>query len=172
MLRISLFLAASLAAQGAQAQMSAQQRANLLSFYPCGKVLNDDRLAYLDDWANATRQDPCQLTAQEFTSYFGDNAAPANGSAQAPIDDVKRYFEDQRPADLFVIQVLILGRDSADGVWGPMTAGRLGELLNTYHAIGGIDDEWGVRNTADVPRFLKWVAAAEFAQAMGGEFPD
>ena len=73
---------------------------------------------------------------------------------------------------LFVQQVLIMGRDKADGAWGPQTAGAFANLLETYHAIGGIGPDWGVRGPDDVPRFLEWVADAEFAIAVSGEFPD
>lgn len=52
------------------AELTEQRRGELLEFYPCGIELSDDELQYLADWANATKQDPCMLTTEEFLQFF------------------------------------------------------------------------------------------------------
>lgn len=168
MFRIIAALMITLYAMSAHAQLAPEERTNLLSFYPCAVALNDDELAYLKEWANATKTDPCGLTAQDFADSFIQDA-PQDGEDTLPI--LQTFFEANKP-QLFVMQVLLFGRKAADGLWGPMTEERMSELLEMYHAIGGINDDWGIRTIADVPRFLEWVAAAEFAIAVSGEFPD
>ena len=155
--------------QPAAAQISTEQRSRLIEFYPCAARLSDEALFELSEWANAVRQDPCMLSAEEFTALFVAGS-PIAGSA--PIDIVRTALADGPPSLLWMQQVLLFGRDAADGIWGPMTEARFAQLLDTYHAIGGIGEDWGVRTVEDVPRFLSWVLSAEFAAATGGEFPD
>lgn len=166
-------LATGLALGGAASaqELDAARRASLLEFYPCASGLTDPQLDYLGDWANATKTDPCLLDAAEFTANFGGDMV-AEAGAGDPMAHVQAYFAEAGPHQLFLYQRLTMAHDTADGVWGPQTAARFAASLDTYHAIGGMDAEWGVRSAADVPRFLSWLLAAEYASAVGGEFPD
>ena len=176
-MRHALIIAFVLAAPAAAQDLTAERRADLLSFYPCGGALDDGQLAYLADWANATKRDPCQLGPQDFTASFGaaptafDALLPGGGEAGV-LRHVEAWFRQQRPWRLHTYQVLLLGPEAADGAWGPQTEAVFARWVATYEAVGGNVDEGAVRGPKDVPRLLDWIEAFVFAEATGGEVPD
>lgn len=150
-------------------QLSPERRADLISYYPCGAQLSDGDLFGMSEWANGTKQDPCIISASDFTELFVSDATSQDAPAITIVRDV---FAEAKPSSLFMQQVLLLGREQADGIWGPEIESRFEELLETYHAIGGIGPDWGVRNKADVPRFLAWINEMDYASTTGQEYPD
>jgi len=151
------------------APLSPERRADLISYYPCGAQLSDGDLFEMSEWANGTKQDPCMVSASDFTELFVSDATSQDALAITIVRDI---FAEAKPSSLFMQQVLLLGREQADGIWGPEIESRFEELLETYHAIGGIGPDWGVREKADVPRFLAWINEMDYANTTGQEYPD
>ncbi|MCA9474161.1 MAG: hypothetical protein KC594_19015 [Nitrospira sp.] len=89
---------------------------------------------------------------------------------------VQAYFDEMGGHKLLYAQALLASTGvydrKVDGLWGPATEKAFESFLDTYIAIGGISDDWGIRKAADTERFLDWIAQAEFARKNGLEFPD
>ena len=164
MRRPLLLAALALAAGTAVAQ---DRRTELLAFYPCGALLDDAALAFLADFANATKQDPCLMDAEAFASAFGGPAAAPEG-APGPVAPIRTWFLGETAYQLWLYQTLIMEPEAADGRWGPKTEAAFARRLETYLAVGGDP----VEGPQDVPALLDWIVAAAYAEAVGGEFPD
>lgn len=156
-------LALALSAGAAAAQ---DRRTELLGFYPCGALLDDAALAYLADFANATKQDPCLMDADAFAAAFGGPTAP--NDAAGPVAPIRTWFLGEPAYQLWLYQTLLMEPDAADGRWGPKTSAAFARRLETYLAVGGEP----VEGPDDVPALLDWIVAAAYAEAVGGEFPD
>jgi hypothetical protein len=166
---LMMSLSSGATAQDDGSALTAERRAELLSFYPCGKPLPDAELVEMSDWANGMKLDPCMLDASEFVGLFLSGKAEQRA---ADVNIVHDAYDALPPSMLFMQQVLIIGRDKASGVWDLETEARFADLLRTYHAIGGVGPDWGVRTTDDVPRFIRWVIETDYTTTMGIEVPD
>lgn len=165
------FVAASalaVALSGMSSTASAQpvySRAHHLEYYPCADNLSDDGLSYLAEWTNATKTDPCMLDEQQFIRIFGVPMSETPTVMSAPSDPykiqamehVQTYFGNGGPEHLFSYQVLMLGIDSADGVWGAQTEAAFRQALDAYTAIYGAGDGNGIDGTYHVFRLLRWI---------------
>lgn len=66
----------------------------------------------------------------------------------------------------------VAGREvlTADGVWGPATAGRVCGMLETYATINGIEPDGLIRTPGEAGEFVTWMAAMTRAQLNPGQF--
>lgn len=84
--------------------------------------------------------------------------------------NVRAYFDGSNGTLLTTTQALM--GIQPDGKWGPNTATTFKGTLEDYIAIGGRGSHWGVNSKKDTERFIRWIAAAKFANETGGEYPD
>ncbi len=112
-------------------------------------------------------------------------AVPSAASAQhctgAPFADafrmIARHFEAD-PVDTLNFQLqrnAVAGHQvlTPDGVWGPSTAARVCEMLDTYSVISGVYPVEMIKSESDVDEFIRWMGAMARANLVpGGEAPD
>jgi hypothetical protein len=105
-------------------------------------------------------------------------SANADNSAEVKqqLSYVSEYFAQNNPRELYKAQALLQAygvyKDKVDGKWGKKTEKVFLDQLDTYISIGGVGEEWGVRNPAETIRFLNWIADSGLANANGTAFPD
>lgn len=90
--------------------------------------------------------------------------------------NVRAYFETQGTAALVQAQALLAAQgvyhSGIDGKWGAATEEAFSDILQSYIAIGGRGDDWGINEPGQTPRFLNWIATAISARENGTEYPD
>ncbi len=109
------------------------------------------------------------------------SVAAAQHCAGAPFADafrmIARHFEAD-PIDTFNFQLqrnAVAGHQvlTPDGVWGPSTAAKVCEMLDTYSTINGTYPVELIKSEQDVNDFIRWMGAmARVNLVPGVEAPD
>jgi hypothetical protein len=92
------------------------------------------------------------------------------------LENVRLYFQARGGPTLLQAQALRAAygtyHSKPDGRWRSETAEAFNQVLQTYVAIGGREDDWDVNQPEHTSRLLEWVGNATFATANETEYPD
>ncbi|WP_182422216.1 hypothetical protein [Aureimonas sp. ME7] len=177
---------------GGPVETSAQARvAQLRQLYPCLAHLPIEELEGLVERANATKNDPCmtaptpggqdsltqRLDALDTSTPLKSPTVDAQRlDTKRELENIRLYFQARGGPTLLQAQALLKSygtyHGSPDGRWGPETTEAFDLVLETYIAIGGRDDDWGVNRPEHTSRLLEWIGQAMYASANETEYPD
>ncbi|WP_062014884.1 hypothetical protein [Aureimonas sp. AU4] len=115
-----------------------------------------------------------EILQREEIAKGPNRAGPLDTSWE--LENVRLYFQARGGPALLQAQALLASygtyHSKPDGRWGAATAEAFNQALQTYIAIGGRDDDWGVNRPEHTSRLLEWVGDAMFATANETEYPD